>query len=88
MLSDNEMLWEQVQRLRRLLGEHKSELRSATDELATAKATIKEKETEIKVLRKERENAQDKQLNQRLEAIQQKKPEICSPNPKTLTNKF
>ena len=63
MLSDNELLWEQVERFRKLLSEHKKDLHAMNQELSEAKSTIKERDTEIKVLRKERESMQDKHLN-------------------------
>ena len=73
MLSDNELLWEQVERMRKTLGTQSLELKQATSDLETARTDIREKDTEITVLRREKEKMQDKHLDQRLEAIQEKK---------------
>ena len=73
MLSDNELLWEQVERMKTTLATQTKELTQANLDLEAAKIQIREKDTEIVVLRREKEKMQDKHLDQRLEAIQEKK---------------
>ena len=73
MLSDNELLWEQVERMRKTIATQNQELKQATSDLDTFKWQVREKNTEIAVLRREKEKMQDKHLDQRLEAIQEKK---------------
>jgi len=73
MLSDNELLWEQVERMRKTIVTQNQELKQATSDLGVARVQGREKDTEIVVLRREKEKMQDKHLDQRLEAIQEKK---------------